>query len=314
MRVVLCSGYGPAEEVLRIAERPDPAAAPDGIVVSLRAAPVSRADLRIRTADFPRGFSVPGRLALGWRGPRQPVLGAIGTGVVAAVGRSVRGWREGDPVVLTTGMRMGCHAELVALPANAAVVPKPASLDWAEAAALPFGAMTALHFLTRAGVEAGKTVLVIGAAGAVGLAAVQIAALAGAEVTAVARSEHHALLSDLGAAATIPVGAVPTARYDLVLDAAGLLGPRSVQRLLRPDGRHLAVAADLPLTLRAMLDRQTLAGPAPDSRDSLRSVLDLAEAGRLRPVIDRTYPLVHASSAHRRAETPGRMGSVILLS
>ncbi|MEX1118470.1 MAG: zinc-binding alcohol dehydrogenase family protein, partial [Terrimicrobiaceae bacterium] len=184
MKVWICPRYG-SPEVLRLEEVADPIPGHRELVVRLRATSVQSADTRIRGCRFPTGMGLAGRLALGWSGPRQRILGTDGAGVVESVGPDVEGWRVGDSVLVARGVAMGCHAERVLVRDSGVIVQKLESLGWAEAVSLPFGGQTAKYYLTKAGLKAGDNVLVIGASGAVGSAALQWIALANARATAV---------------------------------------------------------------------------------------------------------------------------------
>ena len=196
MRAAVVEKYGPPE-VVSVVERPTPVAGKGRVMVRVHATTLNSGDARIRGCRFPRGFAVPGRLALGIRGPRQPVLGVVYSGVVEAVGPGVDGFAVGDEVCGMTGAAMGAHAELVAVRVDRMTI-KPAAVSHEQAAAILFGGSTARHFL-RDLVAPGRRVLVNGAAGAVGTAAVQIAHLAGAHVTGVCSARNADLVRSLGA-------------------------------------------------------------------------------------------------------------------
>lgn len=320
MRAILCDGYGPPER-LRLAEVPGPLPGPGDVVIRLQAAEVSSADWRIRTMTMPPGFGTLGRAVFGLRRPRQPILGSGGAGVVAAVGVGVTRFRPGDAVIAASG-KLGFHAEARALSESGAIGAKPEALSFAEAAALIFGGGTALVFLRdRARVAAGERVLVNGASGAVGSAAVQIARHLGAAVTAVTSGRNAGLVQGLGAGEVIDYTTrdplAEPARWDVILDAVGNLETRRALRALRPGGRFLALVAGLGLLLRAPLGgrggRRILAGPAAfETAGILADLARLADAGVLRPLIDSVHPLEAFRAAHARVETGRKRGSVIL--
>ncbi len=196
MKAAVVERYGPPE-VVSVVDLPDPVAGKGQVLVRVHAATLNSGDARIRGARFPPGFAVPARLALGLRRPRRPVLGVAYSGVVEAVGPGVSGVTVGDEVCGMTGARMGAHAELAAVRADR-VCPKPAAVDHEQAAAILFGGSTARHFLHDL-VGPGKRVLVNGASGAVGSAAVQLARLEGAHVTGVCSDRNADLVRSLGA-------------------------------------------------------------------------------------------------------------------
>lgn len=319
MQAVIAPAYGPPG-VVRVVDRPDPVPGPGKILVAVRAATVSTGDAWLRSGTAPRGFGLIIRAVFGIRRLRNPVLGQDLAGEVVAVGAGVTRFRPGDAVIAETGPRMGGHAALAVLPETGAIAPMPAGLTWEEAAAVPFGGGAALHFLDRAGRPlAGARLLVLGAAGAVGSAAVQIARAAGAEVTAHASVRHHALLAGLGAAVidrhAQPFDRLP-GRWDVILDAVGAARWPDARARLGPGGRFLRVAADLPQMLHALAlsgaATRPVVGTATGSAASLARLAALADAGRLRPVIDRVFPVAEAAAAHARVEERAKAGSVVL--
>ena len=312
MRAAVVGRYGPPE-VAQVADVPDPSAGKGQVVVRVSAAAVTSADGRIRAARFPRGFGPVARLVFGLRRPRRPVLGGVVSGVVAEVGPGVTGASVGDEVCGMTGGRLGCHAELVAVKASR-LVPKPAAVSHVDAAALLFGGTTALHFLADR-VSPGSRVLVNGASGAIGTAAVQLARNAGGVVTGVCSAANAELVADLGAESVVDYAVSPvetlTEQYDVVLDAVGNISIAAGRRLLSPGGALLLAVADLGETVRARGD--VVAGPAPERPASFTTLLDLAAAGELRVVVDRTVPLDDIVEAHRVVDSGRKVGNVVVL-
>jgi NADPH:quinone reductase-like Zn-dependent oxidoreductase len=304
--------YGPPE-VVAVREVRDPVAGKGRVLVRVRAATVNSGDARIRGSRFPRGFELPGRLALGIRGPRRQVLGVVYSGVVEAVGPGVTTFAVGDEVCGMTGTAMGAHAELVAARADRACR-IPTGVDHEQAAAILFGGSTARHFLgDLAG--PGRRVLVNGASGAVGSAAVQLAHLAGAHVTAVTSARNAELVRSLGADevvdhAVTPVTTLP-ATYDVVLDAVGNLDRRSGRRLLAPRGALLLAVAGLADTILAR--GQVRAGVSSEDPADFAWLLDRVAAGELRAVVDRTLPLDDVAEAHRLVDSGRKVGNLVVL-
>lgn len=320
MRAAECRDYGGPEQVV-ICRRPIPRPAAGQILVRVLASTVSTADTRIRSMTMPRGMGMIGRLVLGLRGPRRPVLGVELCGEIAALGAGVTGWEPGQRVVATTGARAGAHAEFILLSATGAVIAQPPALTVPEAAAMGFGGTTALVYLRdKARLRPGERVLVLGAGGTVGSAAVQIARAMGAQVTAQARSSRHAALRALGAVDVIDRRTMDfTAagrHWDVILDAVGATTPRAALPCLTPTGRLLLVAADLPQMLMALANplrrNRILSGPVADRAGDLAAVADLAQAGRFRPVIDSQYPLDRIAEAHARVDSGDKHGSVVI--
>mgnify|MGYP002623450960 FL=1 len=319
MKAAVYERYGPPE-VLSLRDLPTPQPKHGEVLIRVHAASVSSADWRARSLVMPRGFGAIGRLVFGWRRPRQPILGTELSGVIEAVGPGVEGVRPGDAVVAFPGARMGCHAEFRCLPAES-VVPKPARLSHAQAAALCFGGVTMLDFFRRAGLKAGERVLVNGASGTVGSAAVQLARHAGAEVAAVCRGENAELARSLGADAVIdytaqdPFAGGP--RYDLIVDTVGNAPFSRSAGALRPGGRLLALVSSLPELLKSpwpglVGDRRVIAGPAAERLADVQAICALAEAGHFTPVIDRVLPLAEVRAAHAHVDGGHKRGSVVL--
>lgn len=313
MRAVVVERYG-GPDVARVTEVPVPEPRPGEVLVRVHAAAVTSGDARIRAARFPRGFAVPARLVFGITRPRRRILGGTFSGVVAAVGDGVAGVAEGVAVCGMTGTRMGAHAEYVAVPV-AKAVPLPEGVSHEDAAGVLFGGTAALHFLRRrGGVGPGMSVLVIGASGAVGTNAVQLAHAAGAVVTAACGGANAALVTGLGAARVIDrtVTDVTTLgeRFDVVLDAVGVLTVASGRRLLAPGGRLLLVAADLWQTIRAR--GAVAAGPAGERPEDMAELLAMVAAGTLRVVHDAAYPLEGIAEGYARVDTGRKTGNVLV--
>ncbi len=311
MKAAVVERYGPPE-VVSVVERTDPVAGKGRVVVRVRATTVNSGDARIRGCRFPRGFAVPGRLVLGVRGPRKDVLGVVYSGVVEAVGPGVDGVQVGDEVCGMTGVRMGAHAELAAVRADRLVV-KPAEVSHEQAAAILFGGCTARHFL-RDRVGPGRRVLVNGASGAVGSAAVQLAHLAGAHVTGVCSARNADLVRSLGADEVVDHGSTPVLdlpeRYDVVLDTVGNLDRRTGPRLLAPGGTLLLAVAGLGDTILAR--GNVKAGVSSEDPADFAWLLERIAAGEVRAVVDRTLPLGDIVEAHRIVDSGRKVGNLVL--
>jgi NADPH:quinone reductase-like Zn-dependent oxidoreductase len=260
-------------------------------------------------------------LVFGITKPRQPILGTELAGEVASVGSGVRQFKVGDPVFAFSGVRMGCHAEYICLPENGPVVSKPPNLTYDEAAALSFGGTTALDFFRRGNLRRGETVLINGASGGVGTAAVQLAKFFGADVTGVCSTANMALVKSLGAAHVIDYTKEDFTQsgdtYDVILDTAGTAAYARSKGSLNDGGRLLLVLAGLPdmlpipwvsLTSR----KKIIAGPAGEHREDLRFLAELAQAGAYRPVIDRRYPFQQMAAAHHYVDTGRKRGNVVV--
>ncbi len=259
------------------------------------------------------------RMALGVRGPRQPVLGTECAGVVERVGDAVTRFHPGEAVVVFTDLAMGCHAERVAVHEGGLVVPKPGTLGFEEAAALSFGGTTALHFLERVGLKPGERVLVNGATGGVGAALVQLALHRGAHVTAVCRGANVAWVLALGAHEALDYAEQDFARgpegYDVIFDVAGTAPYARSRGALRPGGRlallfpRMREVAAIPW-IHATSDHRVVAGTAVGLKEHLELLARLAEEGGYRPPIHAVFPFEEISQAHRAAAVGGKRGTV----
>lgn len=321
MLAAICAAYG-GPETVTVREVPKPEPRAGEILIRMRAACVTSGDARVRAANFPPGFAPLARLALGFRGPRRAVLGAEGAGTVEAVGAGVTRFKEGDSVFALFGVRFGAHAEYAILPEVAAIclVPKGFSLE--RAAAIAFGGTTALHFLRdRARVAPGERVLVNGAAGSVGSAAVQLAKYFGARVTGVCSATNADRVRAHGAYETIDYATRDFAdgreRWNVVFDAVGNAPLDRARLALVPGGRLLAAVAGLGATLGAVLRPKrgalrVLAGVVPERAEDLKFLAQLCEAGAFDPPIDSVFPLAEISAAHARVGTGRKAGAVVV--
>ena len=311
---------GPGVVVLRDVPRPKPG--PHDLLIRVKATTVSSGDARMRARRVPEGMELLLRLAAGWNAPRSAVLGTECAGVVEAVGGAVTRFRVGDPVVAFPGASMGAHAAFVRIREDGAVARKPERLGWAEAAALLFGGTTAYHYLHRAArVQAGERVLVLGASGAVGSAAIQLARLAGAEVTAVCSGANEALALSLGAGRVIDYQREDFTRagssWDVVMDCVGATDYPRCRPALAPGGRLLRVVCGLSGQLTALFEgrlsgHRVIAGVAMERAEDVRHLLDLAQRGALRAVIDGVLPFEQIAEAHARVDSGRKRGSLVL--
>ncbi len=322
MRAALCLAYGPPETVC-IARLPRPAPKPDEILIRVRASTVSSADHRIRALDMPPGTPLwLARAALGLRRPRRAILGTELAGEVAAVGNNVRNFQGGERVFAFPGVGLGAHAEYRCMPAAGRVARVPDGMDFMEAAALSFGGTAALDFLRRGKAKPGERVLVRGAAGAVGSAAVQLARHFGLRVTALCSGGNAAWVARLGAERVIDyqktdVFSLPHHRYDIVFDTVGDVPLSKWAPLLRPRGRLLLLASgvrEMFSLCRKPLPRDVslIAGMAGESVQDLRRLAELAAAGVYRPHVGRVYPFSRIREAHAHVDTGHKQGSVVL--
>ncbi|RWZ54475.1 NAD(P)-dependent alcohol dehydrogenase [Halobacillus fulvus] len=300
MKAVVCTRYGPPE-VLQIEEVAKPVPKADQILVKVYATAVNSGDLRVRSLDVPAFGRFPMQLILGFQKPRKPVLGIAFAGEVAEIGSHVKQFKVGDRVYAMAGMRMGGYAEYACVPENGCVhfIPEKASFE--EAASLPFGATTALHFLRKVNIERANSILIYGASGAVGTAAVQIARYYGAEVTAICSSKNADLVKELGADHWIdytdPDFVQKCEMYDAVFDAVGKWKKKEADALLYQGGRYTSVAGY---------------GVARELKQDLVLLNSIYESGDFKAVIDKVYPMEDIVEAHRYVDSGRKRGNVVV--
>jgi NADPH:quinone reductase-like Zn-dependent oxidoreductase len=320
MTALVCERYG-APDVLKFEHRPRPSPVQDELLIRVLASTITAGDRRVRSMDMPEGYQTLGRLALGWRGPRNAVLGAEFAGVVQAAGDRVKRFVPGDAVFGIRGFGMGGHAQYLCISAKGAIARKPEQLSFEEAAALSFGGGTALSFLMQAGLVAGETILINGASGNVGLAAVQLACIMGGQVTGVCSAAHQGQVLSLGATRVINYTqedfTAAGQLYDLVFDVACNHSVERCLGVLKPGGRLIRIQSSLAQMCRAMLlprraGRRVIVGTAEERADHLERLAEWVRQGRYSPSIARVFPFAEAIEAHRFADRPGHGGSVVL--
>jgi len=321
MRVVICTKYGPPD-VLRLAEVEKPAPKDNEILVRIRATAVTSGDVRIRSFNVPALPWLPVRLAMGLRGPRKRVLGAELAGEIEAAGRDVKLFKPGDKVFGSAGHGFGAYAEYKCLPEEAVLAPMPTGLSFEEAAAVFFGGHSALYFLRRGNVREGQEVAIYGASGAVGTSAVQLAKHFGATVTGICSGANANLVRSLGAERVVDYTKEDFAKqdrtYDVIFDTVGRSPFSGCLRSLKKDGVYLrAVHMTVAPMVRGLWTsltsrKKVIGGAAAQRREDLLFLKDLLEAGKIRPVIDRSYPLEQIAEAHRYVEQGHKKGNVVI--
>jgi NADPH:quinone reductase-like Zn-dependent oxidoreductase len=314
MRAVTHDRYGPPE-VLRLEEVERPVPKEDEVLVRVRATTVTRTDTGLRSAEF-----FISRFVTGLRRPRQQISGLELAGEVEAVGSSVAELEVGDRVF---GVRSGAHAEYVCVAERGALAQMPEGMSFDEAAPLVDGAALALACLRTAGPLEGRRVLVYGASGAVGTAAVQLAKHLGAQVTAVCNAKNVELVRSLGADTVIDYEHEDFTKrgetYDVIFDAVGKHSFRRSRRSLKAGGTYvdtdLGFMYHLPLLVlltRFLGSKRARIGITKYSRDDVLLLKQLVEAGEFRAVVDRAYPIEDVVEASRYVETEQKTGNVVL--
>jgi NADPH:quinone reductase-like Zn-dependent oxidoreductase len=303
VKAVVCTRYGPPE-VLQLKELPTPVPRKNQVRIRISATAVTSSDCYLRGLRLSPAYRLMARLAIGWYAPRQPVLGLVLSGEVDSVGPDAKSFEVGDRVFGFNRHLFGTYAQYVCWPEDGLLAPRPANCTDEESAAIVYGGLLALHFLRKADVRAGQSVLVFGASGAVGTSAVQLARHLGADVTGVCSTANVDLVASLGATTVIDYTSEDftdrAERYDLIFDAVGknksAAALRRCRQVLAPGGACVSVDDGTP-KLR---------------REDLVLLGELATTGEIRPVIDRTYALDEIVDAHRYVDNGHKRGNVVI--
>jgi NADPH:quinone reductase-like Zn-dependent oxidoreductase len=292
MKAIICTKGG-SPEVLELREIERPTPRDDEVLVRIHATTVTAGDVILRSLTGPMRFVIGLAFGLG----SNKILGHELAGVIESAGKSVTQFSAGDGVFASTGNKGGAYAEYICLPQDGLVALKPANMSYAEAAAVPVGGLTALLILRKGKIQGGQKVLIYGASGSVGTYAVQLARHFGAAVTGVCSTSNLDLVKSLGAERVMDYTKEDFAksgeRYDLVFDAVGKL-PDST-RSLKNNGTFLSVKSSIR-----------------EKPEDLRTLKELVEAGKIKSVIDRRYPLEQISEAHRYVEVGHKKGNVVI--
>lgn len=308
-------------EVVNVEDVARPEPKPNEVLIRVHASTVSIADYRSRSLDLPPGLGLFGPLAIGVFGPRKRVLGMDIAGVVEAVGPAVTRFKAGDKVLGMLGAKFGGHAEYAVMAEDSTIAIAPKNLTLDEAVALVFGGITMQVFYRTIGVKPGATVLVNGASGSTGTAAVQLAKALGAHVTAVCSAGNAALVRSLGADDVIDYAKTDlatTGPYDIVVDCFGNAGFDRVEGAIKPGGALLLIVAGLRgMVSAAGQSRRSgkkivMLTKVNHTAADMEYLIDLAEKGQLKPVVDRTYGLDEIRAAHEYVGTWRKKGNLVL--
>jgi len=323
MKAILHTQYGPPD-LLQFKEVDKPAPKDNEVLIAIHATTVSTGDCNVRNFTFVTKSMRPmAKLMFGVGKPwKERILGTELAGQVERAGKDVKRFKSGDRVVASTGMGGGGHAQYACLPEKGALAIKPDSLSWEEAVAIPFGANTALYYLRNLGkVHAGQDLLIIGASGSIGSAGVQLAKHFGATVTAVCSGANVEMVKSLGADKVIDYTKEDFTRngktYDLIFDIVGATTFDRCQNSLKPQGVFLQNIMGLTDIVRilwtSITGRKKLkGGVAMENLERLTFVVELAAAGKLKPVIDRSYPLEQVAEAFKYVEQGHKKGNVVI--
>mgnify|MGYP001802935145 CR=1 FL=1 len=320
MQAVRYTQYG-SPDVLQPETVPVPTPTPDEVLIRVHASTVTAGDVNIRGFTFvPSGMKWMARLMFGLNGPNKKIqiLGTEVAGKIVAVGDAVTRYKVGDAVFGIDSRTLGGYAEYVTRKAEGALALKPENLTYAEAAALSFGPGTALFFLRdKANLQPGQKVLVNGATGGVGSAAVQIAKALGAEVTGVCSTRNLEMVRELGADHVIDYTQTDFTQagvlYDVIVNTvAGVLDYAKAAPVLAENGHFIAVAGGLGEMVQSVWTKQIIAGTPAENQASIVEIKQLAEAGQIKPFIDGVYPLAETAAAHRYVDTQRKRSNVVI--
>lgn len=321
MKAMLWTRYGPPEVLqLREMEKPTPKA--NEVLIKVHVATVTLGDCELRSLQLAPWLRLPLRIYIGLRKPaRVTILGQELSGQIEAVDKNVTRFKEGDPVFAPTMLRLGAYAQYICLPETYPVL-KPANLSYEDAATLPTGGINGLHFLRVANLQPGEHVLINGAGGSIGTYAVQIAKTLGAEVTAVDSAEKLAMLRTIGADRAIDYAQEDFTkngqRYDVIIDVVGKSPFGRSIHSLKPKGRYILGNPSLSSMIRRRLtpmaeEKKVIVAVAEYKVEKYAFLLEQMEAGKIRAVIDRRYPLEETGEAHRYVEEGHKKGNVIIM-
>ncbi|HLA08792.1 MAG TPA: NAD(P)-dependent alcohol dehydrogenase [Anaerolineales bacterium] len=326
MKAIVWTKYGSADG-LQLREVAKPTPRENEVLIKVHAATVTAADTEFRRLKLPLLFSIPLRLYLGFIKPtRITILGTEFAGEIVAAGKEVTRYQPGDQVFGYTGLGMGTYAEYLCLPEKpsalaSVMAEKPANITYEEAAAVPFGGLEALHSLRKANIQSGQKVLIVGAGGSIGTYSVQLAKHYGAEVTAVDKPGKLEMLRSIGADHVIDYTQEDFTKsgqtYDVIFDAFGKSSFSGSLRSLKENGTYLNANPGLLGTVRRRWtskrsSKRVIPWTAGYTANNLLALKELIEAGAIKAIIDRRYPLEQIAEAHRYVETGHKKGNVVI--
>lgn len=328
MKAIICPEYG-GPEVLRIEEIDKPVPKDNEILVRIYAAPVNFGDITARNFKniSPSNFSMSfplwliSRMVFGSSKPKKKILGSEFAGEIEAVGKAVKKFKKGDPVFGYRGMNLGANAEYICIPEKGMTAIKPKKMTFEEACAVPYGAITALNLLRKVNIHKGQKVLINGASGGIGSFAVQLAKYYGAEVTGVCGKPRLGLVKTLGADKVIDYKQEDFTKngetYDLIFDILRKSSFSLCKGSLKPKGIYLLASFKTKQLLQALWTKikggkRVKCALSVEKPEDLVFIKDLIEAGKIKSIVDKRFPMEQAVEAHRYYESGGKKGSVVI--
>jgi NADPH:quinone reductase-like Zn-dependent oxidoreductase len=302
MKAILCTKYGPPG-VLQLREVKKPVPKDNEVLIKIHATTVTSSDCFVRGSKLSPLYFIAMRLALGLRKPRKPILGMVFSGEIESVGKDAGLFKIGDPVFGFDRYDFGAYAQYKCMKEKSIITIKPSNVTYEQAAAVPYGGNLALSFLKESKIQTGQKVLIYGVSGAVGTSAVQLAQYFGADVTGVCSTVNLDLVKSLGASEVIDYTKKDFTetgkQYDIIFDAVGKgkISHFQYQKALAPNGKYISVDKGSP-----KLDIQDLV-----------LLRELIETGKIKPVIDRCYPLEKIAEAHSYVDKGHKKGNVVII-
>lgn len=321
MKAIVLTKYG-SPDGLQLTEVEKPTPKDNEDLIKVRATTITAGDIEIRTLKFPLWLMLPIRIYVGFIKPGNFILGQELAGDIMAVGKAVTRFKEGNPVFGTTGFRFGAHAQYACLSETGVLAIKPSNMTYEESTAVPVAGTEALHFMRKAKIQSGEKVLIVGAGGSIGTIGVQLAKYFGAEVTGVDSSGKLDMLRSIGADHTIDYTQEDFTQngqtYDVIFDVMGKSSFSGGVQSLKPDGRYLLGGNSAPSQLlhgwwvSMTGSKKVIVGAASQKSEDLVFLRELIEAGKMKSIVDRRYPLEQTAEAHRYVETGQKKGNVVI--